>query len=568
MKKIVKRVSALLMVSCMSLSLMACGGGQGKKGGIEEAVDTERTQLYVYNFAGGFGSDWLTALKKRYEEEHKDDVYEEGKKGVQIVINNTKTGGDAMQSQILYNKDEVYFTEYAYYYSMKNAGVLGDITEAITTDMAEYGDEKGTTIESKLTNEQKDFYGIEENGSTHYYALPHYAGYSGLIYNVDLFEQEKYYFADGVTDAQYLEDYFIVKSSDKRSTGPDGEYGTDDDGLPATFEEFFLLCDYIAERGHVPVSWLGASHDLYLRHLMLAAEANVEGVEQMMLNYSMNGVATSLGTVQGNKFVPDGKDTTITAKNGYEVFRQEGKYHALNLVQKLTTTDRYHNALSFNGGYSYLNAQEDFLYAGHDQGATKPIAMLVEGVWWENEATSVFETMSDTMGENFKKENRNFALMPLPKASVEDLGKNTLFDHIYSLCFMKSNIEEWKKPLAIDFIKFAYSNASLVEYSQVTNTPRALEYSMTEEQMKKMSPFGRSVMRLKQTSDVVYPFSKEPIYVNQSATYAPERIWTTKVGEVTYVGAGQAFHENGVTLAQYFEGLKIYNEEAWRFRQY
>lgn len=568
MKNVLRKGSILLLALVMALSLIACGGkGEGEGSGVNEQVDTERTQLYVFNFAGGFGADWLIAAKERYEELHKDDVYEEGKKGIQIVINNSKTAADAMIGQIEYNKEEVYFTELAYYYTLMEAGVLGDITDAVNQDLSTYGDDAGSTILSKMTDEQKAFYGLEENGETHFYAIPHYAGYTGLVYNVDLFEEEKYYFADGVKDASQLEDYFIIRSEDKKSAGPDGKYDTSDDGLPATFEEFFMLCDYIAERGHTPVSWRGAEYDDYLRKFMLSIEANIDGKEQMSISYSMDGTATNLGSASDKGFTKTGKKK-ITAKNGYEVYAQSGKYYALDFMNKLVTTDEYHNELAFNSSYSHMNAQEDFLYAGHDNGETAPVAMMVEGVWWENEAQSTFDSMKDSMGDDYAKENRKFAMMPLPRVSASDAGKNTLFDCLYSLCFMKGNIEEWKKPIALDFIAFVNSQESLVEFTQITNTPKALSYEMSADELGVMTHFGRSVMELKQNSDIVYPFSNTAIYMNQSGSFNADKVWQSIVDGTVYNGPATAFHESGVSAVDYFKGLLEYNKENWSMKNY
>lgn len=565
MKKTGKRVCALALATIMALSMSACGKGKGSN---EDSIDNSRTQLYVYNYNGGFGGEWLNEVKKRYEELHKDDVYEEGKKGIQIVVNNSKKNGNDIKDQILYNSDEVYFTEYAYYYTLKEIGALGDITEAVTADLKEYGDEAGTTIESKMTDEQKAFYGVEEDGKTKYYGIPHYAGYTGLIYNVDLFENEKYYFADGVTDAEYIEDYFIAKSTDKKSAGPDGQYDTSDDGLPTTYDEFFLLCEYIAERGQVPVNWLGTVYDDYLENLMTALEANSEGKEQMMLNYTMNGTATSLGTATADGFVKDAAPTELTAANGYEVYRQEGKYEALKFLHTLVTNDKFHNSLAFNSGYSHMNAQEDFLYAGNDGGQTVPIAMLLDGIWWESEATATFKDMENSMGDDYSKMGRNFAFMPLPKASADEAGQNVLLDHIYSMCFIKGNIEDWKKEIALDFIKFANSNESLVEFTQVTGTPKALNYTLTDKQMEKMTPFGRSVMELKQNSEIVYPFSKEAIYVNQSGSFQNFQMWNTLNGDIFYGGAALPFNEGKITAEDYFNGLTTYYKSVWGQKVY
>ena len=570
-----KIVALILSVAC-AMPLTACGGVRGGSDNPldNEQIDTKRTQLFVNNFYGGYGSDWIAAVKSRYEELHKDDVYEEGKKGIQIYVNNQKTHASEVGAQILSNRDEVYFSEYSYYYTLKADGLLGDITEAVTADLSEYGDAEGSTIEKKLTTEQRTFYGIEEADGTHYYGLPHYSGYSGLIYNVDLFDQKGYYFIDVPTGSS-IEDYFIYNSTDKKSAGPDGEYGTRDDGLPATYDEFWMLCSYIFGAGDTPIVWTGTNYGDYLANLMQALVADYEGLEQMMLNYNFGNdtvkQATDLGTIVNGNFVKDDTPTTITSDNGFELYRQQGKYEALSFLQQLVTDDNKHNSLAFNGSYSHMNAQEDFLYAGHDNGITKPIAMLCDGIWWESEATDTFNAMVNSKGEEFSKTARNFAFMPLPKANTEkanvnkqngkDAKKNTLFDHIYSICFMKSNIAEWKKPIAIDFIKFVHSDASLVEFTQITNTPKAFKYEMTSAQKNKMSPFGRSVIELQEHSDIVYPYSSIPRYVNNQSSFTTYNMY--RLNATTQWPAVQFQENRKYSAAQYFTQMGSYNKGLW-----
>ena len=157
-----------------------------------EQVDEDRTQLFVYNFNGGYGSDWLIAAKERFEAEHENDVWEEGKKGVQIIIDPKKEAIMDISSQILGRKPEVYFTEKAYLYTLRDMGVLADITDAVTTPLSEYGETE--SIADKMTDEQRAYWGIKEGEQVKYYGIPHYAGYFGLNYNVDLFNNQGYYF--------------------------------------------------------------------------------------------------------------------------------------------------------------------------------------------------------------------------------------------------------------------------------------------------------------------------------------------------------------------------------------
>ncbi len=81
-----KKLAALIaMFFCLSSALLGCGRQSG--GSNSENVNSAQTQLYVYVFSRGYGSEYLYKLKERYEALHANDSYEDGKKGVQIRIN-------------------------------------------------------------------------------------------------------------------------------------------------------------------------------------------------------------------------------------------------------------------------------------------------------------------------------------------------------------------------------------------------------------------------------------------------------------------------------------------------
>ncbi len=562
-KKIVGLILALSIMLTMALALVSCTGGKTEK------IDKNRTQLYVFNYGGGYGVDWLYAVKERFEERHKDTVIN-GKTGVQVMITHEKKLISNMYEEVLDNTEEIYFTEYAYYYALLERGLVGDITDAVTGDLSEYGDAAGSTIEGKLTDVQKEYYNVDGK----YYGVPHYAGYSGLIYNVELFDNNNYYFRDGYTDEDIdilgILGYFVNSTNTTKSAGPDGQLGTSDDGLPATYEEFDILCKRIQQDGNIPIIWNGNGHSTYVANLADALAADYEGLEQRMLNYTLNGTVTTAGTIVNGEFVRDSASTNL-ADDPYAVFRQEGKYRALSFIENIIDSG-YLYGDSFNTGLSHTTAQNIFLYAGYE--GTQNIAMLCEGIWWESEATDVFTEMVRRYGsEEYSKNQRQFGFMPMPKADESLVGKNTLQDNIYSMCFMKSNIADYKKDLAIDFIKFVNSDESLKEFTTITNTPKALNYTMTEAEMANMSPFGRSVMNLKLSSDIVYPFSSSETYKSNQAKFYTFEMWWTKCQ--VKVGTSSSFSEiqfpsralyetkSGITgeplsAEEYFSGLVNY----------
>lgn len=565
-------LSGMLIVTA-GLSVAGCGGSGGT-GNYTEKVDENRTQLYVYNYDGGFGSEWLNKIKQRYEALHANDEYEPGtgKRGIQIMMNNTK---NAVTSETIKSgQDEVYFVENMYYYSLRYDGALMDITDAVT---GENPYEPSKKIESKLTSEQKNFYGIEgarEDGGTQYLALPHYFGTYGLVYNKELFDDKGYYFIDGYDENGSLEEKFIYYDMDKKTAGPNGKYGDDDDGLPTTYQEFYWLLEYISRmNSQTALSWTGQYYTQYLGFLLNSLVTDYEGLDQMMLNFTFNGTATDLGTISGGGFVEDAADLPINESNGWELKRQAGVYYALDLIENLVDTDMYHNANAFTDSYSHLDNQQDFLMSGVD-GVTTPIAMTVDGMWWQSESSQVFSSMASRYGEQYSMANRNLRWMPLPKANKEKAAEAaakiaegekgyTIADSLYSLCCVSSGIEEWKLPIAIDFIQFCNTDESLVEFTTTTNAMKALTYEVNDSVLDQLSPYGRSLIEYIQNADIVYPYSKAEVYVNNSSMFRADEYYRATVNGATKNYPAQAFHVENISAEDYFTGLAAYYRNTW-----
>lgn len=200
MKKAFKKIISAMLAATMCFSVAACSPATPDGGDTDESVDTMRTQLYVYNFNGGFGTEWLKAAKTRFEAKHAEDELESGKKGVQVIIkaNKDSNNGDTFWNNIPKAREEVYFVEGADYYKLVGSELMLDVTDAVTSPLSEYGETE--SIKDKMTAEQQAYYGVGADGK--YYGVPHYAGYWGIIYNKDLFDSQGYYFAD---DQSYFE---------------------------------------------------------------------------------------------------------------------------------------------------------------------------------------------------------------------------------------------------------------------------------------------------------------------------------------------------------------------------
>lgn len=572
MKNEIKKALSLALAVLMCGSIVACtpetSGDIGGEDYLEEEVDPNRYQLEVSVYNGGYGTQWLGELKKRYEAAHKNDVYD-GKTGVQVMIYPNKTKASGLVDNGL--SEDVYFTEFAYYYDLLAKGALGDISDAVTGEKADLsvyneGDAAGTTIKNKLTEQQDDYYNVDGK----YYGVPHYAGYSGIIYNKRLFEKNDWYFAKN--QGSTLQSRFINTKDTKRplntekSLGPDGLPSTYDDGLPATYQEFFWLCDWIDMASKTAVTVNGEAVESYVNALNNALAVDHNGLEQSLLNYTFDGTATNLVTIADNgTIVPDATTTPIYQENGYELTRQAGKAYALQFIQQLLTTDEgaYMHDKFDEPSFFHKTAQEEFVFS-EIEGEK---AMLLDGIWWEAEATQAFIDAEAELGSQYSKMNSDFAFMPLPKATAANAGGVTLYDNINSLIFMNKACEsdKTKKDLAIDFIRYANTNKALVEFTQITGTPKAMTYSLTAPEKAALTPFAKSVLDMKElsTTKIVYPYATSKFFQTNQRMIC--EIFYSLVDGKTYVQPTSMFinPDNPKTAKDVFDGMSSYRTGVW-----
>ena len=531
-----KRLLAVLMCCLTVCTMVACGNNRGDD---EDPIDPTKTQLYVSNYDGGFGDEWLRQAADRFEELHKDDKLEEGKTGIQIRIVNHKKQGDQILREMITTTNEIFFCEGLPYRDGALQNYFLDITEAVAEPLTEYG-EQGS-IEDKMTTQQQNWFKV--NGS--YYAIPHYEGYYGMFYDVDTFDERNLFMTDSGTFTNYS----------GRGKGADGVAGTYDDGLPANITQFFKLLDEMKRQGLSPIGWPG-NYPRYMSDMMVNYSAAYEGYDQTMLNYTFNGTAENLITLNGNTVVADEKDLEINNSNGYELQRQAGKYYALKFAERIIDGDYWFSG-SFNNSQTHKDSQDAFLIGAFDK-TQKEIGILIDGTWWENEASETFAAMAKRYPGSGKGERR-FGIMSFPMPDGEESRSQTaaVVDHLASTAFINKNIADYKKEVAIDFIRFTATDASLIEFTQMTSTPKALQYELTDTQLSELTYLGQQVWNFKKDSQVVYKFSDTPLYyLNMS--YFTDNNWESGTQTIP----SQALEE-GMSAEEYFKGMYGTSKTGW-----
>ena len=562
-----------------------------------EDRDEKRVQLYVYNSDFGFGREWLNGVKEDFELAHAGDTcWENGKEGVQVIIRNDAEEFMPLTESVesfLSAQEEVYFVQNADYRALQKKGVLADLTELVFTPLA--GESR--SIAEKISPAQQPYYfvlsaedGASESaagrtaggaadvtsGAGSYYAVPHQLGFFGLVYNVELFEQRGYYFSATLDEAGGSR--LIATPEEDRSAGPDGESGTLDDGLPATYQEFFYLCQQIALQGDIPVLWGGEKYESYLSYLLDGLAAEYVGSQQTMLRYTLSGTATELGSIKNGSFVLDETDTLITEENGYELARSAGNFYALEFIKRLVGAD-FCEESAFTRTYRQADAQAAFIQPIEESlsphalpNEIHNVAMLADGSWWESGATEAFaktaqgeESATENEVAAVAKNSRRFGWMPLPKANEKKVGTTpTALECLGSFAFIKSNVAKEKLVLAEAFLRFAFSDEQLAQYTRLTGTEHALGCPSAEAKAE-LSYFGKSLQTALSHADVVYPYAMTDVYLNNERFFHVSEIWRASYSVAApdrYPAL--AFVKNNTSVVDYFNGMLKYRQEGWQ----
>lgn len=572
--KLSKLMAAALGV-IMSFSVVACGGNNGDGSGTSGGGNNgDKVQLDVTYFGRGFGGEYVAELAKKFEEKY-EDVQFGDKKGVYVEIKAT-TNNNLFRVDSVFKADDsfdVALTENTYLDVLIEGDALMDISDVVNT--ASKYDNK--TIASKMTAQQIDYL-TRDNGAI--YAVPHYASSYGIVYNTALFEENNWYFKDGhALPAGYNEndaicDYgtyiatdvsgmFVSSPVDRKTAGPDGVYDTDDDGLPTTYDEFFWLCKKIQQSNAIPVSWAGKYYMDYLFKFMKTLLADAEGCENYLANFDPVGKeVTDLVEVDNNGNVTKLAGKTLTSEDAADIRKQKGLYDALRFMNVLVNGELFHADSAFKTNHEHTDNQNDFVesYADED---SKSIAMIIDGAWWEREATdnNTFIDVEDEYGAEYSKENLKFGWMTLPKVSKAAYDKSKqsyVADSLNAFVVVKKNVASEKVDLAKDFVRYACSDEALQAFTVTTGAMKALKYTIDDKSYKELSNFGKAYYDAMTNETTVptfvYTYSKSALYARNSDYFVEKFFNVNATGSAIL-----KLHELGASKFNYSDAKNVFD---------
>ena len=566
-KNFLKKALSLAMCALLVAPAAACNvGGDGG-----EEIDATKTQLNVFHYFAGFGDAWILELADKFEAAYANYPFEEGKVGVQVHKRGEMRDFDAGQMQT--SQFDVFFLEGPKdFLNIMATGAAEPLDSIMTTPNADDGNQ---TIESKMTTQQQAAYTY--NG--HYYGIPHYAGNYGLVYNRDMFEANNFFFAanpDG--SGMDVDGRFISESNTQKSVGPDGKTGviggidySDDDGLPRTYEEFFYLCGEINALSIDPICWPGQYKQQHVVMLLDNVVANNLGAEQANMRYTFEGEAENLIKLDANgnpvtdadgNFVLE--SMTINEGNAWNLARAKGVYDAFNFIQTILNNKEYYNEDACeNDGVSHVLNQQFFLENG-SLGARES-AMLADGTWWQMEADAVFEDM-ERNDEKYSKENRKFGWLPLPQADEAEAAKlasgekkMTFSNYLNAVACVKAGLPEGVKKAALEFLKFAYTDKALTDFTYTTGTTIGVDY-LDQIDRTKLNYYTASLINYLDKADIIHQVSATSRFQRNQSSFIPTKIY----GSGNYVDIIAGTWEGKLSTLNYFKGhINSYKGIAW-----
>ena len=564
MKK--KVLSVLLAAGLALVGLTACTGD------IEEEIDPNKTQIYVSVFNGGYGIDWAYEIKEQFEADHPE---------YQVMIEPT-LDSDLFAGATSLNYNVYFTTTKPTFKSIAANDLFADLSDIYDATLPG----ESAPVKDKVQNYDIVKEALGYPGKDGIFAMPYTQSIAGLVYDHDIFEdnidkgwlwtadvsEKSAVEADGIT-CEVQGDRLIFKSATVDThydegdvilrDGKDDVYGTYDDGQPETIEEWNQLCSLIkmnADRLAKPITFTDMHGYEYTLPVLNAMFIQYDGLDNYQLFHDYQGTYTN-----GNVTFP------VTLQDGYKVYDMVGLQKAFQFY--------YENICSTNNNEvvkdsDHLAAQSRFLLYHEISKQEYAAPMLVEGVWWENEARPTFEDLS-AQDSSYEYGKRDFRYMLLPKLDDGQIGipgnpdGSVMVAQDCGLILVADKDGEDVVNMSKEFVKYTLKDENLAYFTQTTGVPRPYKYEMTDEQLASMTKFGRTAYEMVQDTEniaVVSPF----LYSARSPLS-----FSTELGTWSFVTniqeeAGMAKYSYPIEMRSrvsdvqtYINGMKDYYSKNW-----
>lgn len=435
MKRTVKKIFSLTTSLLLTLGCAACSIDFGDLESQSSSKDTTgKTEILISVYAAGYGQGWIDKACEIYEESHPEYTFKIRANSRMFETVKTELDNGTCGSDIVLIAD----------YDYLNLSTSGKLME-LSSVYSETIPDTETTVKDAVAKEQYEYRLVGGNNDK-IYGIPWQDSYaSGFVYNKTMFEEKGW-------------------------------------SVPTTMDEFFALCDTIAETTDIaPLVYGGGQQNAYQSMTPLHWLVQYYGYD-----YMQNTFEKYESPEQFN-------------------YTSEGRLKAYETLAKMlkgTTENGENIALNGSKGFTAQGAQREFIKGN--------AAMVTCGPWFLTEMKSLLVDYPDL----------EVGYIPIPhiNADKKDVNGNDSSDVGYSLAANLLAIPANAKhaDVAKDFLVSMFTKES---YTTFVNENNGMTRPVNVEiNMDGLNDFSKevynSIAGSKRNGTCVYETSSAPIAVN------------------------------------------------------
>lgn len=561
-----KKILSLVVTFCIAVTAFAgCGD-------VVENIDSDKTQIWVSVYDGGYGTSWLNYVKADFEADYPD---------YQVIIRGTHDE-DLSPGNNNLNYDVYFTTTNLAYHSLVAKDIFADLSSIYETTL----ENETASVKDKVNDYQLIKEALSYPGKNGVYAVPFTSSFTGFVYDHDLFKEhinDGWLFkapvsektnveADGITCREEGDKLIFISSSDTDChyvegdvilrAGKDKVYGTYDDGQPETLTEWNNVMALIRldTTGAKPITFSDSYAYEYTRHIVEAVFAQYEGVE----NYNIFN--TFDGTYKHNT---GDAGMIITPQTGYKVYQMEGVNKALQFYYDNVCNS---DMTTVADDSSHTDAQNKFLLWDFRTAKEPGAAMLIEGVWWEYEAKATF----DSLGGDYAYGTRDYRYMLYPdiegQNGIDGNGHGSVFAvQDVGLTLVANNNDSNFVDVCKKFVEYSLKDDALRHFTVTTGAVRPFKYTLLPENLAQMTRFQKTVFEItqdKQNIQIVSPVLQIYRTPLGFGTELSSNRFSAKInsaaGSVVYTAPSALRNKQRIqSLEQWITGMNDYYTSSW-----
>ena len=410
------------------------------------------------------------------------------------------------------------------------------------------------SIEDKMNPATRGAYmGDEElDGTRKYYAVPAYAYSPGLTVDENAFNRWGYWLAqEGADNAEQFDsklipngEFWFCNATNgttaplNKSAGPDQEFGTQDDGMPATVFELVALCERIKDDDRYPFTVCKSinMHSFLIQGLTTA----LLGAKQARTMFDYDGGELEIVTGFTDEQLFPGLDEdlakirkpivetiNLTQSNGYYASWNLAKYYAESFMSLAYQLDWF-TPSSFVSTYSNRAVMYDFFMQGYEPQISEIGLMLVEMTFWVNESKiDNIPAKYDSWYNDDGREERRMTWLSMPTAlndedpDITSKTRQTVQECGTKAFVIAANTLEDPNLVAAckDLIQFYCSDYQMDRWTREVGLNKSIPNQLTKETTDSLPWYFAKLNELYATNmDVIYDYAEHDIYKSNYAS--------------------------------------------------